>query len=638
MQLKISCFNPTLFRKNLSRFWPLWGMTSFVGVLFPLVMFMEFSRGSRIDSMEMREVYFNMSAYAVPLISLFYAVLCALAVWNYLYHPRSVGLMHTLPIRREGLFLTNFLSGMAMMLIPYAITGVLTVLITAVFGCFDGLGILVTVATVVADSFFYFAFATAIAFVTGNVFALAILYFIFHFLAVIMDFMLSTFSAGFLFGVDKEYNGVVEWLSPTVERLRNIGVDSVYEWIHLENGTSYRECMAVTMENWHIIPIYAAVGVALTAAAWLLYRHRRSESAGDVVAVRWLAPVFLVAAAVAGGAAAVLMLEMFFYSIRREFVIYALAVCGIAVGWFAGKMLLERSTRVFRLKNWLGLGVLAVLFAVSLGMTRFDVFGIETRTPDVNKVASVSLNVNGQIDLTEKEDIAQIICLQEMALEDRLEDAGAYPASYIEELGTIRNVKYPEEGFLYDDKGTYDRNEHHYYADTVLITYHMENGRTVERRYTIWASFEEGEIIKEYASRWEVVQNNSRGGYEDELDFKQLHSVTVAGKKMPEELMTEENIRQLLAAVKADCEERTMTQDSYYHTGRFKIPAEMEGGDPGEFYYESGIYVDITTWSEGRNDLTGMWLRIFADSRHSLEWLRAHDLLPYDTVDGNYLG
>ena len=37
MQSRTSCFNGTLFRKNLSRFWPLWGLASFVGALFCLL-------------------------------------------------------------------------------------------------------------------------------------------------------------------------------------------------------------------------------------------------------------------------------------------------------------------------------------------------------------------------------------------------------------------------------------------------------------------------------------------------------------------------------------------------------------------------------------------------------------------------
>ena len=31
-------FNATLFRRNLTRFWPAWGMASFAGSLFPLAL------------------------------------------------------------------------------------------------------------------------------------------------------------------------------------------------------------------------------------------------------------------------------------------------------------------------------------------------------------------------------------------------------------------------------------------------------------------------------------------------------------------------------------------------------------------------------------------------------------------------
>ena len=282
MQLKISCFNKTLFRKNLTRFWPLWGMASFVGALFPMVMFMELSRGTRLEPLEMTEMYYNVAVYAVPVLSLFYAVMCALAVWHYLYAPRSVGMMHTLPITRKGLFLTNFLSGMAMMLIPYAVTGALTILISLVYGFFEPAGILATIAAVVADSFFYFASATVVAFVTGNVFALPVLYFIFHFLAVIMDFMVSTFATGFLFGLNREYNGVVEFLSPTVYLMSTTEISTEYEQILDDKGNHIMsQLSSVTLENGWVIALYAAVGVVLALCAWMLYRRRRSESAGD---------------------------------------------------------------------------------------------------------------------------------------------------------------------------------------------------------------------------------------------------------------------------------------------------------------------------------------------------------------------
>lgn len=141
MQSKTSYFNATLFRKNLTRFWPLWGLASFVGALFPLAVLLDMvHRGWNVLSApDFTGMYYD-AVSAVPVINLVYAALCAMAVWSYLYNARSVGLMHTLPIRREGLFLTNFLSGLSMTLIPYAVTGVLCVVVSLCGGAFDAKG------------------------------------------------------------------------------------------------------------------------------------------------------------------------------------------------------------------------------------------------------------------------------------------------------------------------------------------------------------------------------------------------------------------------------------------------------------------------------------------------------------------
>ena len=160
MQSKTSYFNATLFRKNLTRFWPLWGLASFIGALFPLAVLLDMvHRGWNVLSApDFTGMYYD-AVSAVPVINLVYAALCAMAVWSYLYNARSVGLMHTLPIRREGLFLTNFLSGLSMTLIPYAVTGVLCVVVSLCGGAFDAKGLAVTVLAVLGESFFYFSSA-----------------------------------------------------------------------------------------------------------------------------------------------------------------------------------------------------------------------------------------------------------------------------------------------------------------------------------------------------------------------------------------------------------------------------------------------------------------------------------------------
>ena len=396
MQSRTSFFNITLFRKNLTRFWPLWGMASFAGALFPLALLLQLMRRENFymwnDPLSFTEMYYNVAAYAVPVISLLYAVLCAMMVWSYLYNSRSVGLAHTLPIRREGLFFTNFLSGMAMMLIPYVVIGALCVLVSAVGGCFDLKGLIVTILTVLGLSFFYFASATLVAFITGNVFALPAVYFLLHFLAVLLDWLVSTFAQGFLFGLSGGYTGVVEWLSPTVYLENQVRVNSTYETI----TTQTSRLTAVSLENFWLIGVYALVGVVLLVLAWLLYRRRRSESAGDVVAVGWMKPVFrfgtAALAALLGGIA---LYELFWRNFQggQYYDVLPMVVCMLvagAIGYYAASMLLAKSLKVFR-GSWKGMALVAAGCVALCCVLHFDLLGVEDRVPEVSQVKKVHL-------------------------------------------------------------------------------------------------------------------------------------------------------------------------------------------------------------------------------------------------------
>ena len=398
-------FNATLFRRNLTRFWPLWGMASFAGSLFPLALLVQFLRDEDFylwnRPLDFTEIYYYAAAYAVPIVSLLYAILCAMLVWSYLYNSRSVGLLHTLPIRREGLFFTNFLSGMAMMLIPYVIVGGLCVVVSLVGGCFDAKGLGVTILAVLGLSFFYFATATAAAFITGNVFALPAVYFLLHFLAVMLDWLVCTFSQGFIFGLSGGYSGVVEWLSPTVYLENHLRVSGTYEEVFQRGeltGTGYYTDVltAVELQNLWLVGVYALAGAALLAIAWLLYRRRRSESAGDVVAVGWMKPVFRCGvtglAALLGG---LLLYELFWRSFQegRYYEVLPLLVCMLvagAIGYYGASMLLAKSLRVFR-GSWRGLLLTAAGCAVVCAVLHFDVLGVADRVPEVSRVEKMTL-------------------------------------------------------------------------------------------------------------------------------------------------------------------------------------------------------------------------------------------------------
>ena len=109
MRSVTSCFNPALFKKNLSRFWPIWTLYGLIWI-FALPINLMLSAGSRgrtgysdaIAYFAHRTVLDIAGGFAVPM-SAFFGILAAMAVCSYLYSPRSVGLFHSLPIRREAL-------------------------------------------------------------------------------------------------------------------------------------------------------------------------------------------------------------------------------------------------------------------------------------------------------------------------------------------------------------------------------------------------------------------------------------------------------------------------------------------------------------------------------------------------------
>ena len=482
MRSKTSCFNSTLFKKNLSRYWPLWGLASFGGAMFPLAMLVNLLHdGFQLWSpLETTEAYYTVLSYGVPVISIVYAILCAMAVWSYLYNARSVGMMHTLPIRREGLFVTNVLSGLTMMAIPYAVTGVLLVLVTMLFGGFEPVGVLVTVLGVMGESLFFFGLATFCALIVGNIFMLPALYGLLNFIAVLTDFMVNLLAQGFCFGLNSSYSGTVEWLSPVVYLVQKISPNSTYEtqWVTDRlSGQRYETSVptSVTLENGWLIAVYAAVGVVLMVLAWLMYRRRRSESAGDVVAVGWMKPVFRYGcaaySAILGGR---LLYALFWESFQNGlyFTVLPMILCmivGGAVGYYAASMLLAKTLRVFR-STWKGMLAVALGCIALCAAMKFDVFGVVRRVPAADSVKQVNLYAaDSNYYLTPGQDdalIEEVRALHQAIINDK--DYALTAAAAASEAYSGADEEIP-----------------HAYTN-VRFTYTLNSGLKVERQYDLY--------------------------------------------------------------------------------------------------------------------------------------------------------
>ncbi len=629
MKSRTSFFNGTQFRKNLTRFAPVWGCYLLCLMLGLMVMYMDNNN---------RQVNFWFASHmaqciqVMGVVNMLFGPLAAMLLFGDLFDSRMCNALHAMPVRRETFFVTDVLSGLVCSAVPTAIMALLSIpLLMGTIVHNAWLIALLWFLAVNLQFVFFFGMAVFCVFCTGNRIFMAAIYAGLNAGPYLIYYLVNTVYTPMLYGVVTP-TALLMALTPLVDMTGKtfVEVENYHDLMQLFKG---RETDAVANfwvnECYYDLFVWALVGVVFLLVGLVLYRKRNLECSGDAVAFPILAPVVQVAASVCVCAAAGVFVNMFFgYSYRNyPVILYVVLACGLAVGWFGAKMFLERSTRVFRPRNWIGLLVMAVVVTVSLFLTHVDILGIETWIPKVDKVEKVSLNGIGgvNIELTDREDIEKIIQLQELALEDRLEDAGRYPVRYLEEnFDSYSHVYMPEQGFRYGEEGDYDEYEPHLYVDRIYMTYTLTSGKVVEREYNIWTAMEEGAIVKEFANRWEAVWDYASrywGMEETEFDLDQVTAIHFFNTELEEEDIRPGMVDSLIAAMKADAAQGSMTQDSAYHRGVFVVWDEEDQRE----YYSNGYYLRMSSGEEPFAKQIG--IEVFADAVHTVRWLRENGLL-----------
>ena len=119
MRSGTSCFNGTLYRKTMARFWPLWALYGLFWMFaIPLNLmnryfnYLRWTGGTGTPQDLLLDLAQSIPEYLAPGVWLaaLMGLLCAMACFGYLYNNRSACMMHALPMRRETLFVTQYLA------------------------------------------------------------------------------------------------------------------------------------------------------------------------------------------------------------------------------------------------------------------------------------------------------------------------------------------------------------------------------------------------------------------------------------------------------------------------------------------------------------------------------------------------
>lgn len=458
-------WNWGLFRKNAARFWPIWGGYLAVWLfLMPMTFLFEVRDGADAQEWAQFMPIGKLNPVGLALAILF-GILCAMAVFSYLYNPRSVGLMHSLPIRREGLFFTNYVSGLLFLLVPQGVVFVLTLLAEAAYSSVNLSALWLWLLMQTLLCLFFYSFAVFCAMFTGNLLALPLFYGILNFLALGMAWLLSGLFQQFVYGFTKWHGmaDVAVWLSPAAR---------LYQSIYYSSG---RGGAHYTLGGVGPALLYAFVGLVLAAVALIVYRRRQLERAGDIVAVAWVRPVFKYGVAFCCAVALGSWLyHMFAPSFLNDaWTMLVLLLLGGLVGYFAAEMLLKKTFRVFQ-KGWPGALACCVVLAAAALTMQYDLIGFN-RVPTVGQVASVSVQsiysmprddgTYRTVELTDPEDIQKVLELH------------SYITRHKQEIQQELNS--PVELWAQaGDEALWD-------STNVYLDYQMADGSSRERQYRI---------------------------------------------------------------------------------------------------------------------------------------------------------
>ncbi|MDD5882856.1 MAG: hypothetical protein PUD70_02095 [Firmicutes bacterium] len=615
MQSKKSCFNRAAFTKNLTRFAPVLALYT---LLLLLLLLMMWKQAGDIYP----EYYFLYQTSdfvkCTAVINLGYACLMAQLLFGDLYNTRMCNALHALPLRRETWFLANVASGLVYSLIPTAIAAlVLLPMLTSTI--FVGAWKIALWYFLITNVEFICLFGIAVfcAMVVGSRFTMVAGYGLVNFGSGILYWLVNTVYTPMLYGMVTP-SALAGKLMPMQYMLSiNVEVeDAARRALFDEVGRLIPGANSPYMiTGLDCLGMLAIVGVAFALLGLLLYHFRNLECAGDAVCSRKLVPVFQVLCAMFVAVAAEFAAsEVMGYGNSLDWLKFLFLFCGLIVGWFAGKMLVERSARVFRPHNWVGLGILAAVLAASMGLTKLDVLGLEERMPDIGDIASVQLNFYKMDDRT---DIETVLKLHNLALNDRVNQDGAYA---LEDSGEY--VRMEDSSYRYWQEG--DPLPQQRIATSCYLTYTLKNGKTVQRSYNVWVDSAAGEIPNKLLSRWDAVNSDTVeiNGKEVEvlplvLDSVERMYCSLTDGKLPEELQTRAAAESLLHAIKADCAAGTMAQNEAYHEGVFVIPPQSDG----DTYETRSIYITLSSknysWS----------VNVYPDSENTIRWMRDNGLL-----------
>lgn len=620
MKSKTSCYDPATGRMAVRRFVPVWVLYT-LGLLLVTVTCLSNSGGYVSEMLNTLQAYIQY----MGVINFGYALVLAQLLFGDLYTPRLCYAIHALPVTRGGWFGTQIILGIVGSLLPNLLNAAVLLPFLTEFR----IAVLWWLAASELQFLFFFGVAVLCAICGGNRFGMLILYGIINFVHVLVAWLWMKLYASLLYGM--YIRSVSVLLSPLVQivsgRFFNIHTTPTKVPVPSQSGTYEIKHVvdSVTLEpNFWLLLAYAVVGIAAIWLAMRLYRKRKNECAGDLLAFpRLELPVLILCTLAAGGIGhmAAYVFNGFNGNMR-----YPMLFIGMIVGYYICLMLLKRQVNVFTGRSVPPLAALCAMMLLSLILTGLDPLDVTGRVPEAQEVASVNMSYSymaqNATETSDPELIAGALEVHQQALREHREREASRPLLTRIFGDEGREIEFPAMDGDFQRVGLF------------YIRYTMKDGSTLNRIYHIPETSPAVAALREYFSRPEVVfsdhgrefldENGSPDAFLDSVEMVQIDCGHVmdefdSGKRS--RFLDREEIKGLVDAILADCAQGNASQIGMLHN--------MDGWDYIDLchsYYRSfdEDIIGVGDYAVDYGYLDNFRLVVYPECTNTFNWLAEH--------------
>ena len=545
MPSKMSFFHSALSKKSFTRFSLLW-------IAYTVVWFFVVP----VQMLTYHDEYFSMSYHILTsgiefgsIINFIYAICVSMALYSYLFSTRSIYTIAALPIQRKTMYCTHYFSGILFCVLPMTFILASGFLINLALGHQVSLELLCLFAMSVLEFLFFFSFGTFCAMLTGHIVMLPALYVILNFTVVVMESIIRTILSSFVFGMGAN-TVTLEAFSPLVYLLTHCQTETICTVTPTFDTAGVYEYQ---FHHWNYLLILAAVGILFAAIGFFLYKKRRMEAAGDVIAVKALRPVFKYCFTIGCSCVIGLLIAQILLNRSVELGIYPVQVTiclllGGFIGYFGAEMLLQKTLRVWK-GHWLGFGVFSLCLLCFIFSMEWDIFGYERYVPERENIQSVTLSCSNSEATIENENyISDIVMWHQALVTDKAH----------------------QEAMTKADTDVYS------WILNINLVYHLENGKSVPREYRLVVNEEEwnneNSIIHQFDSFFNspefllLINEDLFSCGPAQLEYVYISGVDAQENSFDQQLTQEEGYALLQQGIYPDMQAGTIGKEEFYYS------------------------------------------------------------------------